>query len=112
MSETAKAFGRTFAILGLAFGLLALLLSFVPVIGIIAAAPGVIAFIASFIAVLLARRGNAPLGLSTVALAISTLGLLIALIWGLIFYQATKKRELPEQQEPEAKEMVQHQLQR
>jgi len=107
MSETAKAFGRTLAILGLAFGLLALLLSFVPVIGIIAAAPGVIAFIASIVAVILASKGNGPKGLSSVALAISALGLLIALIWGLLLYQATKKRDLPEQKSPEGTEMVQ-----
>lgn len=88
-----KRLGQIFAIAGLALGIFTLLVAFVPFIGVFAAGPGILGFGASLTAVLMARRGKAPPGLSTVALALAVLGLLIAFVWGMIFYQATKKRD-------------------
>ena len=94
--------GQILAIAGLVLGIFTLLVAFVPFVGVFAAIPGIFAFGASLTAVLMARRGSAPPAVSTVALALAVLGLLIAIVWGMIFFQATKKR--PEPSGPAARE--------
>lgn len=100
MSNQSLGTGRVFAIVGLSVGLITLMISFVPFIGVIAVVPGVFALSASITAVMLARRGKSPFTLSTIALAISFIGFIIAVLWAVIFYQATKKKDTPQQEKP------------
>jgi hypothetical protein len=78
--------GQGFGVAGFVLGLIALILSFIPCLGMYAVVPGVIAIIFSAIAFSQANRANAPRGLIIAALIISITGTLIA-SWQLVMIQ-------------------------
>lgn len=70
--------GQGFGVAGFVLGLVALVISFIPCIGMYALVPGLIALIFSVIAITQATGSNAPRGLIIAALVISILGTSIA----------------------------------
>ena len=78
--------GQTLGILGIVFGIIALIISIIPCLSIIAIVPGVVAIILSAVALDQARRGNGAKSLGYAALTISILATVIAtlytLLWG------------------------------
>ncbi len=70
--------GQGFGVAGFVMGLIALILSFIPCLGMYALIPGIIAIIFSTIAFIQANMANASKGLIIAALIISILGSLIA----------------------------------
>ncbi len=76
--------GQGFGIAGLVLGVLALILAFIPCIGVIALVPGAIAVILSIIGLVQANQNNGAKGLIIAALVISILATGIAAIWGIV----------------------------
>lgn len=76
--------GQGFGIAGMVLGILALIVAFIPCIGIIAIAPGAIAILLSVIGLIQANQKNGAKGLIIAALVISILATSIAAIWGIV----------------------------
>ncbi len=76
--------GQGFGIAGLIIGLIALIIAFIPCIGLIALVPGVIAVVLSFIGLAQANQNNGAKGLIIAALVVSILATTIAAIWGIV----------------------------
>lgn len=70
--------GQGLGVAGFVLGLIALIISFIPCLGMYALVPGIIALIFSTIAISQATRANASKGLIIAALIISILGTSIA----------------------------------
>lgn len=75
--------GQGLGVAGFVVGLIALILSFIPCLGMYALVPGIIALILSAVAFSQASSANAPRGLIIAALIISVLGSSIA-AWQLV----------------------------
>ncbi|MBU8893361.1 MAG: hypothetical protein KOO66_11315 [Bacteroidales bacterium] len=85
--------GQGLGIAGLVLGIIALIISFIPCLGMYALVPGIIAIILSAIGFSQASKANAKKGLVTAALIISIVGTAIA-SWQLyIFRSAPAKLE-------------------
>jgi hypothetical protein len=76
--------GQGFGIAGMILGVLALVIAFIPCVGLIAIVPGAIAIILSIIGLIQANQGNGAKGLIIAALVISILATSIAAIWGIV----------------------------
>lgn len=76
--------GQGFGIAGMVLGVLALVVAFIPCIGIIALVPGAIAILLSVIGLVQANQNNGAKGLIIAALVISILATGIAAIWGIV----------------------------
>ncbi len=79
--------GQGFGIASLILGILALLIAFIPCIGIFALLPGVIAIVLAIVGLSQARSANGSTGLILSGLIISIIGTLIAAVW-LLFFSA------------------------
>ena len=78
MEENKSNAGQGLGIAGLVLGIIALIISFIPCLGMYALIPGVIAIVLSAIAFSQAKNANASKGLIIAALVISILGTAIA----------------------------------
>lgn len=85
--------GQGLGVAGFVVGLIALILSFIPCLGMYALVPGIIALIFSAIAFSQASSANAPRGLIIAALIISVLGSSIAAWQLLAIRKATTELE-------------------
>ena len=72
--------GKGLGIAGFVLGLLALLFSFIPCLGMYAVFPGVIAIILAAVALMQANKGGAKKGLIIAALVVSVIGTGVA-VW-------------------------------
>lgn len=90
MEETRTDAGQGLGIAGFVLGILALILAFIPCIGILALIPGIIGITLSAIAFSQASKGNGSKGLIIAALVISILGTAVGAIWPLAFASAAK----------------------
>ena len=70
--------GNALSIAGLVIGIVALLFSFIPYLGMYAVFPGGVAIILSGLGLYFNSKNSSPLGLSIVALCISVLGTTLA----------------------------------
>ena len=77
--------GQGFGIASLILGILALLIAFIPCIGIFALLPGIIAIVLSIVGLSQARNSNGTTGIIIAGLVISIIGTLIAAVWILFF---------------------------
>ncbi|MFP4365801.1 MAG: hypothetical protein ACLFQA_01795 [Bacteroidales bacterium] len=107
--------GQGFGVAGFVLGLIGLILSFIPCLGMYALLPGVIALLFSAIAFSQANRANAPKGLIIAAIVISLTGTLIA-SWQLIMIRRATtgfervNTEFPETVQDEIKENIRQAL--
>lgn len=85
--------GQGLGIAGLVLGIIALIISFIPCLGMYAIAPGVIAIVLSAIGYSQANNANAKKGLIIAALVLSILGTAIAAWQFYIFRNAPAKIE-------------------
>jgi hypothetical protein len=85
--------GQGLGIAGLVLGIIALIISFIPCLGMYAIVPGVIAIVLSAIGYSQATKANAKKGLIIAALVISILGTAIAAWQFYIFRNAPAKIE-------------------
>lgn len=77
--------GQVTGIVGIVMGIIALIVAFIPCIGVVAFVPGGIAIIFSIISIVQASRGNGAKALGIVSFVISTLAVIIAAAWLLFF---------------------------
>lgn len=84
MEEKKSNAGQGLGIAGLVLGIIALIISFIPCLGIWALVPGIIAIVLSAVALSQAKKANASRGLIIAALVISILGTVIAGVWGYV----------------------------
>ena len=75
---------KTFAIIALVLGIIALLFSFIPCLGMYAIFPGVIGLALGVVALLQAGKINAPKGMAIAGIVCATLGSAVA---GFQYYQ-------------------------
>lgn len=73
--------GQGFGITALILGIIALLIAFIPCIGMLALIPGVLGIIFAIVGLNQAAQANAARGLVISALVISILGTTIAVVW-------------------------------
>ncbi|HEY4787827.1 MAG TPA: DUF4190 domain-containing protein, partial [Bacteroidales bacterium] len=88
MEEKKSNAGQGLGIAGLVLGIIALLIAFIPCVGLYALLPGGIAIVLSVVAFSQAKKANAAKGLIIAALVISIIGTAIAAVWGLVFATA------------------------
>ena len=84
--------GQWLGIGGLTIGTIALFVSFIPCIGVFAAAPGVLAIILSAVGLFIASKKNGMRSLLIVALIISIVSVLIAVTWGIVMTSTTRQK--------------------
>ena len=77
--------GQGFAIAGLVIGILALLISFIPCIGITAILIGILAVVFSAVAFSMARKSDSQKGMALAALIVSSLAVIIGFVWIVFF---------------------------
>ncbi len=82
--------GQGFGIAGLVVGLLALILAFIPCVGVIAIGPGAIAIVLSVVGLIQANQGNGAKGLIIAALVVSIVATGIAAVWGIVIGGITR----------------------
>ena len=85
MEEKKSNAGQGLGIAGLILGIIALIISFIPCLGMYAVIPGVIAIVLSAIAFSQAKKADAAKGLIIAALVVSILGTAIAVFQGFVF---------------------------
>lgn len=90
MDENKTNAGLGLGIAGLVLGIIAILICFIPCIGIIALIPGVVGITLSAIALNQANKANGAKGLIIAALVVSILGTTIAMFQGLVFSSGEK----------------------
>ncbi|MCX6257786.1 MAG: hypothetical protein NTW49_07835 [Bacteroidia bacterium] len=74
--------GKALGIAGFVLGIMALLLSFIPYIGVIAIIPGGMGIIFSAVGIVQATRNNGRNGLLLAALIVSIIAVMMASVWG------------------------------
>ena len=77
-TQTTSNAGKGFGIAGFVLGLIALIFSFIPCLGMYAMFPGVLAIILAAVALMQANKGNGPKGLIIAALIVSLIGTAVA----------------------------------
>ncbi|NOY38513.1 MAG: hypothetical protein GXO83_13185 [Chlorobi bacterium] len=80
-NEPKNTAGQGFGIAALVLGIIALLIAFIPCIGMLALIPGVIGIVFAIVGLNQAAQANAAKGLVVAALVISILGTTIAVVW-------------------------------
>jgi predicted transcriptional regulator len=90
MEENKTDAGQGLGIAGFVLGIVALIVAFIPCVGVLALIPGIIAITLSGIAYSQANKGNGAKGLIIAALVISILGTAVAAIWPLAFASVAK----------------------
>ena len=77
-TQTTSNAGKGFGIAGFVLGLIALIFSFIPCLGMYAMFPGFLAIILAAVALMQANKGNGPKGLIIPALIVSLIGTAVA----------------------------------
>ena len=77
--------GQVAGIIGIVMGIISLIVAFIPCVGIVAFVPGGIAIVFSIISIVQANRGNGAKTLSIVSLVISSIAIVIAAAWLMLF---------------------------
>lgn len=77
--------GQGLGIAGLILGIIALIIAFIPCIGVLAVVPGGVALVLSIVGMTQANRGDGSKGLVVAALVISVLSVVVAIAWGVFF---------------------------
>jgi len=85
--------GQSFGIVGLILGIIALLFSFIPCIGMFALIPGILAIIFSILSLNQANQRNGLKSLAIAALVVSIVATLIATVWLLFFTELKNKHK-------------------
>lgn len=80
-NEQKNTAGQGFGVAALVLGILALLIAFIPCVGMLALIPGVIGIVFAIVGLNQAAQANASRGLVIAALVISILGTTIAVVW-------------------------------
>lgn len=95
MEENKTNAGQGLGIAGLVLGIIAILICFIPCVGVLAIVPGLVGVTLSAIAYNQAVKGNGARGIIIAALVISILGSSVALLQGLGFsYLKNNKRDI------------------
>lgn len=76
--------GQTLGIIGLIFGIISLLVAFIPCVGMLAFAPAGLALLLSIIGLVQANKNNGAKGLNIGALIVSIVSIAFASIWLII----------------------------
>ncbi|MFA5648856.1 MAG: hypothetical protein WC951_11180 [Bacteroidales bacterium] len=77
--------GQVAGIIGIVMGIISLIAAFIPCVGIVAFVPGGIAIVFSIISIVQANRGNGAKTLGIVSLVISSIAIVIAAAWLMLF---------------------------
>jgi hypothetical protein len=77
--------GQVTGIIGIVLGVISLIVAFIPCVGVVAFLPGGLAIIFSIISIVQATRGNGSKGLGIVSLVVSSLAILLAVAWLMLF---------------------------
>ena len=77
--------GQGFGVAALILGILALLIAFIPCVGLFALIPGIIAIILAIVGLSQASSANGSKGVIIAGLVISVIGTIIAALWLIIF---------------------------
>jgi len=77
--------GQGFGIAALILGILALLIAFIPCVGLFALIPGIIAIVLAIVGLSQANSANGAKGVIIAGLVISVIGTVIAAVWLIIF---------------------------
>jgi hypothetical protein len=77
--------GQVTGIIGIVLGVIALIVAFIPCVGVVAFLPGGLAIIFSVISIVQASKGNGAKGLGIAALIVSVLATLLAAAWLVLF---------------------------
>ena len=80
-TTTSTTSGKGLGIAGLVLGILSLILSFVPCIGMYAILPGLVALVLSIVSMIQAKKGGASNGLAIGGLICSIIAIAIAIWW-------------------------------
>ena len=80
--------GQGFGVASLVLGILALLIAFIPCVGLFALIPGIIAIVLAIVGLSQASSANGAKGVIIAGLVISVIGTVIAAAW-LIFFSAS-----------------------
>ncbi len=91
--QTKSTAGQGLGIAGFILGLLALIISFIPCLGMYALLPGIIAVVLSVVAFIQANKANAAKGLIIAAIIVSVLGTSIAAWQFVVLRTAASKIE-------------------
>jgi flagellar motility protein MotE (MotC chaperone) len=77
--------GQVMGIIGIVMGVISLIVAFIPCVGIVAFLPGGLAIIFSIISIVQATKGNGAKGLGIASLVVSSLAILLAATWLIVF---------------------------
>lgn len=77
--------GQVTGIIGIVMGIISLIVAFIPCVGIVAFAPGAIAIVFSILSIVQAGRGNGSKTLGIISLIVSSLAIVIAAAWLMLF---------------------------
>lgn len=77
--------GQVTGIIGIVMGVISLIVAFIPCVGIVAFVPGGIAIVFSIISIVQANRGNGAKALGIVSLVVSSIAVIIAAAWLMLF---------------------------
>ncbi len=77
--------GQVMGIIGIVLGVISLIVAFIPCVGVVAFLPGGLAIIFSIISIVQASRGNGAKNLGIASFVISSLAIIIAAAWLIIF---------------------------
>ncbi|MFW6218971.1 MAG: DUF4190 domain-containing protein [Bacteroidota bacterium] len=83
--------GQGLGIAGLVLGIIAVIVSFIPCVGLIALVPGLVGIVLSAIGLNQANKGNGAKGLIIAALVISIIGTSVAVVWGVFLGGVAKE---------------------
>lgn len=88
-------------IIGIVMGIISLIVAFIPCVGVVAFLPGGLAIIFSIVSIVQASRGNGSKSLGIVSLVVSSLAILLAAAWLMLFsgisYVANEAMKNPNQ---------------
>lgn len=91
--------GQGMGVAALVLGILTVLVSFVPCVGVAAIFLGVIAIVLGIISYTTAKKGNAPTGMPIAGLILGVVGTIFASMWILFFVVAANANPLPDENE-------------
>ena len=77
--------GQVMGIIGIVMGIISLIVAFIPCVGIVAFLPGGLAIIFSIVSIVQASRGNGSKSLGIVSLIVSSLAIVLAALWLMLF---------------------------
>lgn len=93
--------GQVMGIIGIVMGIISLIVAFIPCVGVVAFLPGGLAIIFSIVSIVQASRGNGSKSLGIVSLVVSSLAILLAAAWLMLFsgisYVANEAMKNPNQ---------------